>query len=86
MKINRIEKFNSFFDLISECAPELLDVVSDEMKSALNGFDDYESIVYYVINGELVYAADSINGDTTGRAVNIREFFFQTVAYCVDLI
>ena len=86
MKINRIEKFNSFFELISECAPELFDVVSDEMKDALNGFDDFSGIDYFLVNGETVYAADDVNGDIAGDPMSIREFFFRTVEYCYDFI
>ena len=84
--IKNIVKYDSFFELITDAAPELLRVVSDEMKQALEGFDDYESIVYYLINDETVLCADSVNGDISGNAMTIQEIFFQTVEYCADLI
>lgn len=84
--IKNIVKYSSFFELISDAAPDLLRVVSDEMKDALNGFDDYEGIIYYLINDETVLCADSCNGDISGDPMTIQEFFFRTVEYCVDFV
>ena len=73
MDIKRIEKYDSVFDVIENACPELLNTVSDEMKNALRGFDDYEPMVHYVINDTMVLSADSINGDTTGRTVSLKD-------------
>ena len=86
MDIKRIEKYDSVFEVIENCCPELLKTVSDEMKHTLRGFDDYEPMVHYVVNDSLVLTADSINGDTTGEAVSLKDFFFEAVQFCADLI
>ena len=85
MEIKTIQRFVTVYDVISDCAPELLRIVSDEMKDALYNFDAYESMVHFVINGDQVISADRFNGDA-GPAVSIKEFFFGCVQYCADLI
>lgn len=82
--IKRIEKYDSAFAVIEACTPELLDLVTDKARDILSSFDDYEAVVHYVINDEIVISADAVNGDTTGRTVTVKQFFFECLEYCAD--
>ena len=83
--IKNIVKYDSAYAVIEDCCPDLLNLLSDDARDTLRGFDDYEAVCHYVINDDFVITADSINGDTTGRTVTVKQFFFECLEYCADL-
>lgn len=85
-EIKTLCKYDSAFPVFQDYAPDLLKLISDDARDTLNSFDDYESIIIFVINDDYIITADSVTGDVTGPAVTIKEFFFNCLEYCADFV
>jgi len=77
------DRYTCVFDLISDFAPEFLAVLDPAAKHYLQGFDDYESFAYTVVNDEIVVCSDSINGDVFNTET-LPEFLKNTIEYLAE--
>lgn len=76
-----IQTFKNAADIIAEFMPEVIEALTDEEKTALRHVDDFECLVYFVIDERKVIVADSINGDVIQEFKNLVKFLGETLAY-----
>lgn len=61
--IKTISVFDNLLEIYKEyCTGDELDALSENYKGWLDSQNDYNPAMFYVINGNLVIVADSING------------------------
>lgn len=61
--IKNIMKFDSANEVIQEYRPELVDTLDSEIFQILEHVNDFESLVFVVVDGAEVLTVDSISGD-----------------------
>ena len=81
MTITSIQTFSSAFELISELQADAISGLDDDLVFNLQHIDDYNGIVYGVINGDTVFALDDIFGTVYGEGESLDEFVKHTIEY-----
>ena len=72
--MKNIQVYNNVFNLFCDHLPEATKNLDEDAVMQLEHTNDYESIVYYVINYSDVYIVDSISGDVL-TIYDLLEFF-----------
>lgn len=81
-QISSIEKYTSSFSLCVDNVDyeEIRKLTVGEVET-FKAIDDWQGLVFYLVNGNTVFSCDEITGDVVGFPDTVREFFHRILAY-----
>ena len=75
-----IKYFSSAYDLIAEADPAMFPCFNQDLEDFIRGFDAFEAISYFLVDGEYVLTADSITGDIAGNELHtVLDFLWEII-------
>ena len=75
---HNLQVYDNLLKLFCDHFPEVVKQIDDDTRISLDSINDYENILYYVIDGKTVVVLDSISGDVINK-YTLQSFYTETI-------
>lgn len=72
--IKSLAPYDCSYKIVRDYEPKAFNMLSDDVKLALEHADDYEGVSFCVLNDDTVFVLDCLTGDLQGMPVALDEF------------